>query len=227
VTSPPAVSESLAIYFKAKDYDSDDDNDGESCRAAGSREKERKQKFFSDDVIRDLIQGYLTELSKTVGVYMDSASGEERQVDGESIPLELFPGKSFETKCNEDSSAVQEDLTCPITLHIMQDPVKCSDGKTYERAAIEKQFLQNRTSPWTSAPLEPDGCDSSKPRCTPENRMPRVKKRTRSGAAATEPRKELSLEKSSERGTARHVISILRRSSLNSSQIRPMRSVHA
>jgi hypothetical protein len=123
-----------------------------------------------DDVIRDLIQGYLTELSKTVGVYMDCASGEE-QVDGKSIPLELFPAKSFETKCNEDSRAVQKDLTCPITLHIMQDPVKCSDGKTYERAAIEKQFLHNRTSPWTSAPLEPDDCDSSKPRCTPDEEI--------------------------------------------------------
>jgi hypothetical protein len=168
VTSPLPVLESLATYFKAKDYDSDDDNDGESSRAARSREKERKHTSLNDDVIRDLIQGYLTELSKTVGVYMDSASGEERQVDGESIPLELFPGESFETKCNEDSSAVQEDLICPILYHIMQDPVKCSDGKTYERAAIEAWFCQQGTSPVTRAPLEVDDCDTSKPRCTPD-----------------------------------------------------------
>jgi hypothetical protein len=42
VSSPLPVSESRATYFKAKDYDSDDDNDGESSRAAGSREKEPK-----------------------------------------------------------------------------------------------------------------------------------------------------------------------------------------
>jgi Leucine-rich repeat (LRR) protein len=168
VSSPLSVSKSLATYCQAKDYDPVDDNDVESSRAAGSRETERKQTFLNNDVIRDLIRGYLTELSNSVGVYMDSASGEQRQVDGESIALELFPGKSFETKCNEDSSAVQEDLTCPITLHIMQDPVKCSDGKTYERAAIEAWFCQNGTSPGTRAPLELDDCDTSKPRCTPD-----------------------------------------------------------
>jgi hypothetical protein len=162
-----AVEENAAIYLKAEDLDPDDD---ESSAVATSAESERKTKNLSDIVERSLIQDYLTELSKTVGHYVDSASGEERKVDGESIPLVLHSGKSFDATLNEHDDALHESLTCPILKQIMQDPVKCSDGKTYERTAIENWCLTQSkchstfTSPLTREILEADDNDKFRPR---------------------------------------------------------------
>jgi Leucine-rich repeat (LRR) protein len=156
-----AVEENADIYLKATDFDPDDD---ESGAAATSAESGRKPNILRDDVARGLIQNYLTELSKTVGHYVDSASGEERKVDGESIPLVLHSGKSFDATLSEHDAALQRSLTCPISHQIMQDPVKCSDGKTYERAAIENWFRIRGTSPFTRETLEADDNDKSRPR---------------------------------------------------------------
>ena len=46
-----------------------------------------------------------------------------------------------------------EDLYCPITHELMNDPVICSDGHTYERAAIERWLRSHGSSPKTNAPL--------------------------------------------------------------------------
>jgi hypothetical protein len=44
---------------------------------------------------------------------------------------------------------------CPLTHQVMKDPVICSDGYTYERAAIESWFAQgHNTSPLTRNRLE-------------------------------------------------------------------------
>ena len=42
---------------------------------------------------------------------------------------------------------------CPITQEIMEDPVVCADGHSYERSAIEKWLQARQTSPCTNAPL--------------------------------------------------------------------------
>merc|ERR1711918_281130 len=42
------------------------------------------------------------------------------------------------------------DLLCPITLTIMEDPVICSDGFSYERNAIEAWLKSNCRSPKTN-----------------------------------------------------------------------------
>lgn len=42
---------------------------------------------------------------------------------------------------------------CPITLLMMQDPVVCSDGITYERFAIERWLLNSSRSPKTNVEL--------------------------------------------------------------------------
>ena len=45
---------------------------------------------------------------------------------------------------------MEEDLICPISQSIMQDPVKCSDGHTDERKHIEEHFelaLEKRSTP--------------------------------------------------------------------------------
>ena len=40
-------------------------------------------------------------------------------------------------------------ISCPITQSIFKNPVKASDGHTYEKEAIEKWFSQSSTSPMT------------------------------------------------------------------------------
>ncbi|GAB5362682.1 hypothetical protein AAMO2058_000818700 [Amorphochlora amoebiformis] len=42
---------------------------------------------------------------------------------------------------------------CPITLQVMQDPVVCADGHTYERNAIQHWLKKNNRSPTTNLPL--------------------------------------------------------------------------
>ena len=42
-----------------------------------------------------------------------------------------------------------EELICPITACLMEDPVMTMDGYTYEREAIEAWFRNNNTSPLT------------------------------------------------------------------------------
>ena len=42
---------------------------------------------------------------------------------------------------------------CPITQEVMEDPVVCADGHSYERSAIEKWLQTKSTSPSTNAPL--------------------------------------------------------------------------
>ncbi|EKD44842.1 MAG: hypothetical protein ACD_70C00208G0002 [uncultured bacterium] len=42
---------------------------------------------------------------------------------------------------------------CPITFEIMEDPVMCVDGHTYERAAIDRWLKENKNSPMTGARL--------------------------------------------------------------------------
>jgi len=43
--------------------------------------------------------------------------------------------------------------TCPITQEIMEDPVVCADGHSYERSAITQWLLSRDTSPCTNTPL--------------------------------------------------------------------------
>mmetsp|Transcript_55408 Transcript_55408/g.127352 ORF Transcript_55408/g.127352 Transcript_55408/m.127352 type:complete len:403 (-) Transcript_55408:29-1237(-) len=42
---------------------------------------------------------------------------------------------------------------CPITQEIMEDPVVCADGHSYERSAITQWLLVRDTSPCTNTPL--------------------------------------------------------------------------
>nr|CAD7398665.1 unnamed protein product [Timema cristinae] len=54
------------------------------------------------------------------------------------------------------------EFLCPITHEIMRDPVVCTDGFTYERAAINEWFLSGKfTSPMTNATLTDTTCASN------------------------------------------------------------------
>ena len=46
------------------------------------------------------------------------------------------------------------DLTCPITLRVFRDPVKATDGHTYEREAIVRWIKDHGTSPLTRQVLD-------------------------------------------------------------------------
>ena len=48
---------------------------------------------------------------------------------------------------------VEEDVTCPISFELFKDPVRASDGRTYERADITEWFANNDSSPWTGLPV--------------------------------------------------------------------------
>ena len=46
-----------------------------------------------------------------------------------------------------------EELQCPITHSLMDDPVVAEDGNTYEREAIERALSVHTRSPLTNLPM--------------------------------------------------------------------------
>ena len=57
---------------------------------------------------------------------------------------------------NEPAFEISKELqafNCPITQDIMNDPVTCMDGHTYEKEAIQRWFAKHDTSPLTGAKL--------------------------------------------------------------------------
>lgn len=68
-----------------------------------------------------------------------------------SIP-EMIPEMPYTMS---DAARMEDWSTfrCPITHQLMEDPVKCADGHTYERAAITKWLERHHTSPMTREPM--------------------------------------------------------------------------
>ncbi|KAL7306022.1 hypothetical protein TKK_0001488 [Trichogramma kaykai] len=83
---------------------------------------------------------------------------------GEEV-LEAFRKQLYWLKCEDsntfnitDETVIPDEFLCPITHEIMREPVQCSDGFTYERAAINEWFLCGKfTSPMTNEPLATTG----------------------------------------------------------------------
>ena len=66
----------------------------------------------------------------------------------------LIPIDDCYSKLNKlDGINIPHNFICPILYEIMKDPVKTSDGFTYEKMAIEKWFLNNNLSPLTGINL--------------------------------------------------------------------------
>ena len=61
----------------------------------------------------------------------------------------------LKTGRSKDEQGVQipNDALCPISLELMEDPVMCADGHSYERAAITKWLKKNQKSPMTGKKL--------------------------------------------------------------------------
>ena len=52
------------------------------------------------------------------------------------------------------SNEASEEYKCPILFEVMNEPVICADGFSYERSAIEFWLRSHNTSPKTNLPLE-------------------------------------------------------------------------
>jgi hypothetical protein len=82
-------------------------------------------------------------------VIAEIESGNSLDIVVEGQPLRLY-SKNF----TEFLGGLARIFTCPISQDIMNDPVICSDGQTYERSAIQPWFDRgNNTSPITNVPL--------------------------------------------------------------------------
>ncbi|CAK9819292.1 WD repeat, SAM and U-box domain-containing protein 1 [Anthophora quadrimaculata] len=76
----------------------------------------------------------------------------------ETLKTQLYWLKREDSNSGEisiDDVEIPHEFLCPITHEIMKDPVQCSDGFTYEKAAINEWFLcEKYTSPMTNKSLE-------------------------------------------------------------------------
>ncbi len=60
---------------------------------------------------------------------------------------------SFSTQEEKHVIQVPHEFYCPITRQIMLQPVVASDGRSYERSAIERWHREAQTSPFTRQPI--------------------------------------------------------------------------
>jgi hypothetical protein len=116
--------------------------------------------WYSEEKLRIFIE----ELEKHLGSAARSQKPPTSPVLDELLE-EIGKGNSLDIVVNGQALNLSSgDLTtylgslekifeCPISQDIMNDPVICSDGQTYEREAIEKWFELHNTSPITNVRL--------------------------------------------------------------------------
>jgi len=83
----------------------------------------------------------------------------ERWAAGEASDSSLQPAHDQAEGPAESEGAAESEvppeLQCPLSFEVMEDPVICASGQTYERSAIEKWFaMGKRTDPMSGAVLE-------------------------------------------------------------------------
>jgi hypothetical protein len=69
------------------------------------------------------------------------------------IEIEIELRDYHRSKTMSSLMAPHNNFLCPITTVLMDDPVICVDGNTYDRPAIQKWFKEKNTSPLTGASL--------------------------------------------------------------------------
>jgi len=55
---------------------------------------------------------------------------------------------------NIDGGTIPQDLVCPISREVLEQPLLCSDGFTYEKSFITKWMNKNKVSPMMGTKLE-------------------------------------------------------------------------
>ena len=97
-----------------------------------------------------------TELSRMKGLLLQDC--EEHELVSLLRELKLSMERvGARLRRKRAETAVEETMPwalCPIGFRIMRDPVQCSDGQTYSRAAIERWLATHNTSPVTKLVLE-------------------------------------------------------------------------
>ena len=63
----------------------------------------------------------------------------------------------FSSSINKQSDCIpltdlEFEITCPLSLEIMEDPVIAADGHTYEREMIKRWFNENRRKEYIKSP---------------------------------------------------------------------------
>ena len=84
-------------------------------------------------------------------LHADDPRREWRPLTPADVNPLTFNGRdySYDMIAAAEGSEVAERLVCPLTKELLGEPVKLSDGYTYERAAIESWLEKNDTSPMT------------------------------------------------------------------------------
>lgn len=72
--------------------------------------------------------------------------------ENSSPPVKQPSIEPQQTESN-DTPKYPDAYLCPITFEILEEPVVCADGHTYEKSAIELWLKTHNTSPKTNAPL--------------------------------------------------------------------------
>ncbi|CAF4820355.1 unnamed protein product [Rotaria socialis] len=80
---------------------------------------------------------------------MNDEREDDRSVFVDSPPTTANRQTSVPTTAQQVTPQLLKNLTCTITKRIFVDPVKATDGKTYERSAIIDWLRGNRVSPQT------------------------------------------------------------------------------
>jgi E3 ubiquitin-protein ligase RGLG len=96
------------------------------------------------------------------GMYGASQQGAGQQYNQQQPPhYSQYPATSQQQPSPQQqppggcgSAAPDAMFVCPITTEIMEDPVVCADGFTYEKSAIADWLATHDTSPMTNAVLE-------------------------------------------------------------------------
>jgi hypothetical protein len=101
--------------------------------------------------VQDILRSANMSLSDTVEVYMERSLKLQEELAKKTVENEVLvnEGRELARQLITGSDA----FACPITREIMDDPVICSDGHTYERVAIEQWLQSNSRSPKTNQHL--------------------------------------------------------------------------
>jgi hypothetical protein len=77
--------------------------------------------------------------------------GSSASTDRFGEPGLVVPVVQFQLQFSRVS--IDNFIECPITKHVMDDPVLCDDGHCYERVAIQRWLQTSQLSPVTRLPI--------------------------------------------------------------------------
>jgi hypothetical protein len=94
------------------------------------------------------------ENAKAEAMKEKKAAGKAKEVARNAVELLKKGAQEHAETRNTERKAIVENLSCPISLALMVDPVVAADGHSYERKDMEEWLERKGTSPKTNAELE-------------------------------------------------------------------------